>query len=71
MTDDERKRGRLISFEIKIGRCNRHGGDVGLHVWKIERKPELYQGRSGRHKTAVGGSQQGLCANFKLVVQIN
>ena len=70
MTDDERKRGRLISFEIKIGRCNSHD-DVGVHFWKIERKPELYQGRSGRHKTAVGGSQQGLCANFKLVVQIN
>ena len=69
MTDDERKRGRLISFEIKIGSCN--SGDVGLHFWKIERKPELYQGRSGRHKTAVDGSQQGLCANFKLVVQIN
>jgi hypothetical protein len=31
----------------------------------------LYQGRSGRHKTAVGGSQQGLCANYKLVIQIN
>ena len=69
MTDDEQKRGRLISFEIKIGSCN--SGDVGLHFWKIERKPELYQGRSGRHKTAVRGSQQGLCANFKLLVQIN
>jgi hypothetical protein len=70
MTDDEQKRGRLISFEIKIGSCNSHR-DVGLHVWKIERKPVLYQGRSGRHKTAVGGSQQGLCTNFKLLVQIN
>ena len=70
MTDDEQKRGRLISFEIKIGSSNSHG-DVGLHFWKIERKPELYQGRSGRHKTAVGGSQQGLCANYKLVIQIN